>query len=92
MSRTYRYTQENHTPKNRQKRSGKNKLEWNTFREQSRDVSEMSKIEGKLRFLATCSEKVSEWTPSFTQAETILESLGEIQTLRKEFNEFVKKP
>ena len=46
MSRTYRYTQENHTPKNRQKRSGKNKLEWNTFREQSRDVSEMSKIEG----------------------------------------------
>ena len=46
MSRTYRYTQENYTPKNRQKRSGKNKLEWNTFREQSRDVSEMSKIEG----------------------------------------------
>ncbi|MAJ24656.1 MAG: hypothetical protein CMP36_04010 [Rickettsiales bacterium] len=52
----------------------------------------MSKIEGNLRFLASCSEKVSEWTPSFTQAETILESLGQIQTLRKEFNEFVKKP
>ena len=46
MSRTYRYNQENYTPKNRQKRSGKNKLAWNTFREQSRDVLEMSKIEG----------------------------------------------
>lgn len=45
MSRTYRYTPENYTPKNRQKRFGKNKLEWNTFREQSRDVSEMSKVE-----------------------------------------------
>ena len=51
----------------------------------------MSKIEGKLRFLASCSEKVSEWTPSFTQAETILESLEEIQTLREEFNDFIKK-
>ena len=48
---------------------------------------EMSKLEGKLRFLATCSEKVSEWTPSFTQAETILESLGHIQAIRKDFEE-----
>ena len=47
----------------------------------------MSKLEGKLRFLATCSEKVSEWTPSFTQAETILESLGHIQAIRKDFEE-----
>ena len=46
MSRTYRYTPENYTLKNRQKRSGKNKLAWNTYREQSRDVSEMSEIEG----------------------------------------------
>lgn len=49
----------------------------------------MSKIEGKLKFLASCSEKVSEWTPSFTQAETILESLQEIQSLRREFMLFV---
>jgi Cu/Ag efflux pump CusA len=46
MSRTYRYTLEDYTLKNRQKRSGKNKLAWNTYREQSRDVSEMSQIEG----------------------------------------------
>lgn len=50
----------------------------------------MSKIEGNLLFLASCSEKVSEWTPSFTQAETILESLEQVQTLRKEFNDFIK--
>ena len=49
----------------------------------------MSKIEGNLKFLASCSEKVSEWTPSFTQAETILESLQEIQSLRSEFMLFV---
>ena len=48
---------------------------------------EMSKLEGNLRFLASCSEKVSEWTPSFTQAETILESLGHIQAIRKDFEE-----
>ena len=46
MSRTYRYTLEDNTPKNRQKRSSKNKLAWNTYREQFRDVSEMSEIEG----------------------------------------------
>ena len=46
MSRTYRYDQENYITKNRQKRSGKNKQAWNAFREQSRDVSEMSTIEG----------------------------------------------
>ena len=51
----------------------------------------MSKIEGKLRFLASCSEKVSEWKPSFTQAETILESLEEIQEIRKDFQEFQRK-
>jgi hypothetical protein len=44
MSRTYRYTLEDYTLKNRQKRSGKNKLAWNTYREQSRDVSEMSRM------------------------------------------------
>ena len=46
MSRSYRYTLEDYTLKNRQKRSGKNKLAWSTYREQSRDVSEMSQIEG----------------------------------------------
>ena len=52
---------------------------------------EMSKLEGNLRFLASCSEKVSEWTPSFTQAETILESLGQIQAIRKDFEELQRK-
>ena len=52
---------------------------------------EMSKLEGNIRFLAECSQKVSEWTPSFTQAETILESLGQIQAIRKDFQEFQRK-
>lgn len=52
---------------------------------------EMSKLEGNLRFLAECSQKVSEWTPSFTQAETILESLGQIQEIRKDFQELQRK-
>ena len=51
----------------------------------------MSSLEGKLKFLATCSEKVSEWTPSFTQADTILESLEQIQAIRKDFEEFQRK-
>ena len=52
---------------------------------------EMSKLEGNLRFLAECSQKVSEWTPSFTQASTILESLGQIQAIRKDFEELQRK-
>lgn len=52
---------------------------------------QMSKLEGNLRFLASCSEKVSEWNPSFTQAEAILESLGQIQAIREDFQEFQRK-
>ena len=52
---------------------------------------EMSKLEGNLRFLAECSQKVSEWTPSITQASTILESLGQIQAIRKDFEELQRK-
>ena len=52
---------------------------------------EMSKLEGNLRFLAECSQKVSEWTPSFPQASTILESLGQIQAIRKDFEELQRK-
>ena len=46
MSRTYRSIKRNYNPENSQKRSGKNKLAWNTYREHSRDASEMTSLEG----------------------------------------------